>query len=95
MITDWLNIDANIWCHPQRNDSWCCFIQPHNSGANYGYADGHVKFKKAEATIDPVWEWIRYNPSDTCGGGDGGWSACMRGRARDYVRLWRQRHPNE
>jgi prepilin-type N-terminal cleavage/methylation domain-containing protein/prepilin-type processing-associated H-X9-DG protein len=90
-----MNVDTNIWCHPQQAGSWCCFRQPHNSGANYAFLDGHVKWYRAEATIDPVWMWACYNRNDTSGGGDGDWSKARRAEARQYVQLWRQRHPND
>ena len=93
VLTDWLNVDANIWCHPSNNNG--CMIQPHNGGANYGYADGHVKSKRAEATIDPVWEWCRYNPTDAGGGGEAipSWSNDRRVEARQRVGTWRAAHP--
>ncbi|HOS95710.1 MAG TPA: hypothetical protein PLD23_16970 [Armatimonadota bacterium] len=53
-----------------------------------------MKWLKAEQTIDPVFLWARYNPSDECGGSPGGWAECQRNTARDYIRGWRQRNPN-
>jgi prepilin-type N-terminal cleavage/methylation domain-containing protein/prepilin-type processing-associated H-X9-DG protein len=94
---DWQNVDANIQCHPQQAATWGCFRQPHNSGANYAFLDGHVKWQRAEQTIDPDWNWMTYNPADVGGGGivPGSWSNDRRTEARDRVALWRQRHPND
>ena len=88
MMADWANDDANIWCAPT-NTGGGCFRVPHNSGQNYGFLDGHAKWMKPEATIDPEWLWIQYHPGDSCGGGDGGWSQCQRDRARLAVQGWR------
>jgi len=85
-------VDANIWCHPNGGNN--CIYFPHNGGDNFAYLDGHVKWKMPEATIDPTWEWIQYNPADACGGGDGGWSQCQRRNARAAVANYRTQVPN-
>jgi len=85
--------DLNIWCHPQSNGR--CFYTPHNSGQNHGYLDGHVKWNKPEATVDPQWLWIRYNPRDANGGGDGQWSQDRRNDARNRLAVYRQKYPND
>ncbi|MCX7642950.1 MAG: prepilin-type N-terminal cleavage/methylation domain-containing protein [Armatimonadetes bacterium] len=88
--------DTSIWCHASlRNWPWYCFLVPHFRGAHYGYLDGHVKWKLPENTIDPVWEWMRYNPRDVCGGGERepSWSACQRQNARRAIAEYRRRFP--
>ena len=92
-VSDHLNVDINMFCsHPKNYAN--CYRQPHNGGGNYGYLDGHVKSKRAEATIDPVFEWARYNPTDSCGGGDGGWAQCQRNTVRQDLANWRRSHPD-
>jgi len=81
-------VDMNIWCHPNGGNN--CFQTPHNGGQNYAFLDGHVKWMRPEAAIDPVWLFIRYHPRDTCGGGDGGWSQCQRNAARNAMQQYRQ-----
>ncbi len=85
-------IDTNIWCHPNGGNN--CFYTPHNSGSNYGYVDGHVKWSLPESTVDPEWLWISYHPRDSCGGGDGGWSQCKRREARAALAEYRRRVPD-
>lgn len=95
-LTDHGNIDANIQCHAggsADHPGWSCFRQPHNAGANYAFIDGHAKWMKAEATIDPVFLWMMTHPADPCGGGNGGWAQCQRNAARDGVRRWRAANP--
>jgi len=93
VVADHMNVDINMFCSHPNNQGSGCFRQPHNGGGNYAYLDGHVKSKRAEATIDPEWEWARYNPTDSCGGGNGGWSQCQRNNVRQHLAGWRQRNP--
>jgi len=61
--------------------------------ANWAYLDGHVKFKRPEQTVDPVWEWMVYNPEDPDGGGTGALFQQRRQQARVALAAWRLRHP--
>lgn len=49
---------------------------------------------KPEQTIDNEFLWAADNPSDSCGGGNGGWAQCKRNQARQAVAIWRQNHPS-
>jgi len=85
--------DTNIWCHPESNGR--CFYTPHNGGNNYGFLDGHVKAMRPEASVDPVWLWMRPHPLDRCGGGTGGWAKCQQDNARRRLAIYRQKFPND
>jgi prepilin-type N-terminal cleavage/methylation domain-containing protein len=84
--------DLNIWCHPNGGNN--CFQTPHNGAQNHGYLDGHVKSNRPEATIDPEWLWIRYNPKDANGGGNGQWSQDRRNDARNAMAVYRTKVPD-
>jgi len=79
--------DLNIWCHPNGGNN--CFQTPHNGGQNHGYLDGHVKWNRPEATIDPEWLWIRHHPKDANGSGNGAWSQDRRREARAAMAVYR------
>ncbi|MBI2302890.1 MAG: DUF1559 domain-containing protein [Armatimonadetes bacterium] len=80
--------DTDPWCHP--NGGANCFRTPHNRGANYGFLDGHVKWYLPEATVDPTMLWLRYNPDDANGGGNGGWALARQVDSRNALRQYRQ-----
>jgi prepilin-type N-terminal cleavage/methylation domain-containing protein/prepilin-type processing-associated H-X9-DG protein len=88
VIGETTNADCNIWCAPTKGNN--CFQTPHNGGANYAFLDGHVKWYRPEATIDPVFLWAAENTKDTCGGGNGGWAQCKRNDARNAMVTYRQ-----
>jgi prepilin-type N-terminal cleavage/methylation domain-containing protein len=79
--------DVNIWSHPNGGDG--SFHCPHNGGQNHGYLDGHVKYNRPEATIDPEWLWIRHHPKDANGSGNGQWSQDRRNEARAAMAVYR------
>jgi prepilin-type N-terminal cleavage/methylation domain-containing protein/prepilin-type processing-associated H-X9-DG protein len=82
-------VDVNIWCHPAGGNN--CIYFPHNRGDNFGYLDGHVKWNVPERTVDPTWEWIRFNPLDSNGGGEAipSWSNDRRVEARQRLAIYR------
>jgi len=98
VVCDHMNVDANVFCGTggggHLNNLTGCIRQPHNSGANYGYLDGHVKFKKIEQTIMPTFEWARYHPEDAAGGGNGSWAVARQAEAIAKCQPWRAANPD-
>jgi prepilin-type N-terminal cleavage/methylation domain-containing protein/prepilin-type processing-associated H-X9-DG protein len=98
IICDHMNVDANVFCGNggggHLNNLTGCIRQPHNGGADYAYLDGHVKFKKIEQTIVPVFEWARRHPQDANGGGDGAWAMARQAEAIVKCGPWRKANPD-